>query len=295
MVVICQACKSAITPKKSPGVSCCGTCKQSFHFTCAKLAKDSWALYADKENPKPFLCISCTKNHRKSLSISQLPDTVTTQRAPITFEEYISLQQTLKSLQEAVTQLTLQLTEAKEEIANLKTGSQRSTQLNPITRNPQDRGNGMMFFTINGVSQTDGEEVRDIVTKVVSAKVENFTLDESTHVKRLKTKTQGGHTILIKVKKTSDQYKTFKSVQRTKLAGSEVGLESEMIYINESHTTDSYRLYKKAKGLLAKVVKYVWIRNSRVLIRYHDNGPVEHLCNDTGLEKVLETCGRMTE
>lgn len=226
------------------------------------------------------------------MSISQLPvEKPESSKVSITLEEYSTLKDDLKSLQDLVAVLSSQLTEARTEIADLR---KSQTQFEATVNSKLVKATNAsehLTLTINGIKQTSNEDVRGIVNKVISAKIPGFNLNSETEVKRLESKSERHHSILIRVKKTNAQFDSWKSVQGSSLSGRDAGFNCERVYINESNSSESYKLYKKAKVLKSYGIKYVWIRNSRVLIRRVESGKVERIKNEMHINRILDTCG----
>lgn len=304
----CHACKKAITLRNLPGIACAG-CKKSFHFTCAEIKQADQHLYSDTSNPKVFVCASCFKEYRRnSLSLaseesakSTLTSSTSINKKPadrrtsnnssttptITTTSKSALESALlmqvQELQKLVSILCEQVKEARKEIAELKSS-------NPISNQSPQRSN-TVSYTINGIGSKEGENVNEIVSKVISAKKEGFAVDESIKIKRLPSKSDRHHSILITVQRDSTQHEALKSSRGSSIRGSDLGFDCERIYVNESHSPDSYKLFKKAKELKTKKnFKAVWISQSRVYAREgeRDASDVIWIKSDSALLQLLE-------
>lgn len=286
MPINCHCCKSNITAARKPGVTCAG-CQKSFHYNCADITEALKQQYSTGE--KIFLCSSCAKKHRNSLSISRLSESPRQATpAPVVPQSSSSedLVAIIKSLQKAVTDLTEQLKKTDAEVAELKAAKNQPPSVSARTTPTSEPK--PVLFTINGIPEEESEETRSIVEKVISAKIANFKLEAATTVKRLPSKSNKSHTILIGVKKGSQQHKDIAQARRGPVStGGDVGLQCDRIFINESHSTETYNLFRKAKLLKTKGFKFIWITEGRVLIKKEEGGRTTHIKSKEQLDKLL--------
>lgn len=289
----CKKCKKNLTAVKFPGVICSG-CQISFHFACSSINKDNWPLYSDKQNPKVFLCVECTKKQRRSAEYSATSsDTATPQRNTNSNATSSNKNDDIKALREQLALVLKELQEAKVRISQLEAQKNvlEAGKTNSGSDRPTTLKEGTAFFTINGIPQTDGEEVQSITEAVLSLKTPNFKLDGTATVSRLASKDHKHHSILIGVRRNSPLFESFNKARGSSFKGEEAGFPSvHRIHINESHTSLSYRLFKKAKAL-RKDYSFIWIRNSRVFVRKTENSKIIPIYNEDTLEKLLNPQG----
>lgn len=285
----CQKCKKNLTAVKFPGVICTD-CKTSIHFVCSTIDKDTWPLYSDKQNPKVYLCTDCTKRQRRSALYSATAaggssSSVTPQRSAVTTTT--EKDDDIKALREQLALVLQELQEAKARISQLE-----SQKPNQNSTNPQPSTEGTAFFTINGIPATEEEEIHSIVEGVLSLKTPDFKLDGTAKVTRLKSNNQNHHSILIGVRRGFPLFKTFNAAKGSIFKGVQAGFPTvQKIYLNESHTSLSYRLFKKTKALKDKGYRFVWIRNSRVFARKTESSKIWPINNEDVLEKLLNPQG----
>lgn len=290
----CNKCHKNLTAVKYPGVVC-SDCKIAFHRTCTTITDANWTLYSRPQNPKVFLCVDCLKTQRRlslyaataAPTTSPLPKTKTTPAAPSKKPAEATRDDDLKALRDQLTQVLQELKEAKARIAQLE-----ARKVDPKAAEAPTLAEGTSFFTINGIPKTDGEEVNSITETILSLKSPNFKLDGTATVTRLVSNSETHHSILIGVRRGSPLYQTFKKARGSRFKGEEAGFPAvRHIYVNESHTSLSYRLFKKAKALKELGFQFVWIRSSRVFARKTAESKVIPINNDDVLEKLLNPQG----
>lgn len=143
-------------------------------------------------------------------------------------------------------------------------------------------------FTANGIPQSYNEDLTAIVETVVTAVAKDFKVDESTSIKRLESRAPNHHSIFVRVKKGSPQHKILVSARGKCVAGRVVKQNCNKVHVNESHSSLSYRLFKKAKALKVKGYKYVWIREDKVFARKAEKEPKIRIFDDSVLENLLK-------
>lgn len=284
----CIKCTKSLSPRNNPGITCIG-CDIAHHFTCSTIPEGDWPLYSAKPKPKAHICPSCTTKQRRSATFSTIEPARTTPKQPAKANS-TSTSDELAELREKLNTVIFELGEAKARIALLESQQQHfapanSTDLSEVkaritqletqqprqtsARSPKPTGTDKtpektFFFTINGVPETPGESAKLITEKVLSTQNANFKLDDSVTVKRQKSNSPKHHSILIGVRGNSALLKTFNKARGSCIKGNVVNLPAERIHINESHSSQSYRLFRKAKQLRTQGYDFVWIRSSRV-------------------------------
>lgn len=296
----CTICNKKVAARGKQGLSC-GGCESAQHFNCLKLPAERKELYlSGKEN---YLCVKCKTKHRRSLSFvantseqpkdlnattsehskdlnaSKASDTQTQDSTNIA-----SLLLVIEKLQRSVEQLENRLGSALDEIRSLK----QNQSSNTVVEKPLDRASDKKDFTINGLVFSEGEDLRAIVNQVVQSADKSFELDPSTTVKRLPAKkTTPCPTVLISVR--GKNFEILKKIRRRAVVGKDIGLNfCDKIYINESHSPATYRLFKEARILKSKGYKFVWVQEDKVLLR-KEGHRIEHLKSQAHLESILNT------
>lgn len=292
----CSTCKQNITSVRKPGIQCIG-CKKSYHYTCVKIdSPEEKQKYVTSE--KIFLCANCSRAHRQSIgNISIVNVTITSpntsrkssnqpiNKPPITTGSNTTkdLERTIKELQEALASLTEQLKAAREDIQLLKNQISSAPKYNSAAES--EAKTKSVFFTVNGIPESDGEDVRNTVETVIGAKAGSFCLDETTEVRRLASKSNNHHAILIVVKLGSTQYDALLKA-RGHQRGADLGLNCGSVYVNESVSSGTYQLFKAAKQLKQKGYQFIWLRENKVFARRAKGSNRIHI-KDDGVLKTL--------
>lgn len=305
--ILCTTCKKKVTPRSAPGLSCAG-CQKADHFSCLQITaekKDRYLSGADN-----YLCPQCKSKHRVSLSFVATPPQQKSTSATSTGQGKNSeravppkidsqlnepLLSTLialvSTLQKTVDSLEKRLLETLEQIAFLK-ADRSDLKSQRKSGKVQPDPNGKKSYTINGVTLTENENVKEIASSVLKYFDNTFEADDSIEVKRLPSKTASSTpTILVTLPLTATPSITIlKKANRRCVVGKDIGLAtSEKIFINEAHSQGTYNLYKKARALKAKGFRFVWIQADRVLVKKEDGAKIVQLKNLSHLEELLSS------
>lgn len=281
-----------MTAKLKPGIAC-SSCKKSFHFICTIIKPEDYKLYSDEKDPKIFLCSPCLKEYRRqSLTLSNvdknptptinqrksIPNTASIAEGNNTATTEKPLADLVKELTKIVDSLRNELVETRKEIAALKASGPASA----TTEIPA-------YYTINGIPEKEGENIQEIASKVISLKSQGFEIDPTTFIKRLHSRSPTHHSILVTVQRGTTQHKALESARGSNIPGRDFGFDCDKVHINESHTAQSYRLYKKSRVLKSsKDFQFVWIRNSRVYARKSTDSERISIRSEIDLEKLLK-------
>lgn len=295
----CAECNLKVTSRGKQGLTC-ASCDKAHHFDCLKISETrKSAILSGKDN---YLCPQCKSRHR--LSLSQVASTPVAPRqvekasaaaTPEAEPQLTTLLAVIATLQKTVESLEERLTTALAQIDLLKVGSTPPA----ATKRPPTATNqgGSKDYTLNGVEQEEGEDLSAKVTKVLQSVDNPFVLDSRAALRRLPSKSDSRPaTILITVPTESSNSKTLLKAKRRALVGKDVGLNSsEKIYINESLSQSTYKLFRKARELKTKGYKFVWVNNDRVLLRRTEGQKVEHLKNERQLFEIIASIEQLTE
>lgn len=294
----CTKCHKNLTARNFPGVICIG-CDEALHFKCSKIKESQWPLYSEKPEPKTYNCPKCEAKKRRSASFSTLDSTASVTEVPPpqapTTPKVLQAPDELAELRKLLEQVLTDLAAAKGQISDLEAQLKRHTASteNSIKGAPakkaetQETPEKTIFFTINGVPETPDEDVIKITEAVLSNTAADSKVDETTTVRRLKTKLPNHHTILIGVRRNSPLLKVLNKARGKSFKGGEVNLPAEKVFVNESHPSQTYRLFRKSKQLKAKGYKSVWIRGSRVFARKTTESNQIVIRNEEDLQKLL--------
>lgn len=306
----CKTCGLNVTPKNKPGV-CCYRCQKAvYHFTSLKIPQEDWPLYSLEADPKTFVCKTCVTNHRISgrLSLSQLPKTpaaktpakspVVTQPSQVPPPKEPSTKPSKETSPDNSNAIIQQLLETVAALTNqvkiLSEKLERLESLNSLpVNNPQPKpvnSDKSTFFTINGIPPQPQEKIDELVEKVIATKTAGFKLDTGTTAKRLPSRTANHHTKLISTKRSTPQFALLKKVRGSFLEGKSIAINCQRIYINQSHTSSSYQLFKKSKIPKSRGFQSVRISGNRVFAcKTTDEGQIEiEIHDERELARIVE-------
>lgn len=241
----------------------------------------------EKLKPEPVI----TSNTSTNDDISKLKAQVSNLTAKLeeAFQQIAALQKAIASSatnpqQEQISNLTSQMEEASLQIAALqKTVDSTSPSSQPTPSSTVDE---FIFYTINGIPESRQEILTELVETVVALKAPNFKFDESTTVKRLPSKSPKHHSILIRTKKGTTQHQAL-SRARGKVPNGILKQNCKHVFVNESHSSLSYKLYIRARELKKKGFNFVWIREDRVFARKAESDSKLRIFDQNHLNRLL--------
>lgn len=202
----------------------------------------------------------------------------------------------ITSLQETVKNLETKLESALDEIRYFKESGQTNCSNNKKhstkRRTPLHRGSSdpkTRTFSINGLVRKDTENIREVVSQLITKLDVNFELADDTRITELpNAKLNSPSTILVSADKDSVNVKTFVSIKGKKLDPNLLGLKDcKALHFNENHPSAAYKLYKEAKLLKSNGYKFVWIQAGRVLARQEPGGKITQVKDHEHLSQLI--------
>lgn len=136
---------------------------------------------------------------------------------------------------------------------------------------------------IQGVVEVQGENVKDLMTKIGSAIQEQILESDIEACHRVPTRHPGKSNIVVRFKSRAKRDETLRKAKKKRITNSNLGLESTApIYINEHLTPSNKRLLGAAIAKKKQVSwKHVWTKNGVVLARKTDGSDIVQIhCND---------------
>lgn len=210
---------------------------------------------------------------------------------------YTSLLEVISTLQRTVDNLSTRLNEAFDQIAVLTQAQATLTTTtsqppSKSTREPnralQDRRSpSPAVFSISGIPPKHQSDAKSIVTRIFKTADPSSQLSSSTTIKRLPTRNNQAN-ILVSVEKDSPNHRLLKEIRRKKFSGSDFELDdTDQIFINESHPSQLYQLFKKTKILKSKGYRFVWIQSGRVLVKETEDSKIVHIKDLNHLNYII--------
>lgn len=318
----CTICSQNVSARQKEGLTC-GACNKSQHFECLKISSEKRDAILNSDCC--YLCTNCKNKQRLSLSIvatipepakstkstkstkatapqptaSSSKEKSTTQLLPTTPTVDInnsavlnaSLLEVVLTLQKTVESLNSRLNEALDQIATLtRAQSQGTSQAPSKSRSPQQsnqQSSSFASYSVTGIPPDHKSDAKSIVNRIFKTADSNSQLSSSTRVRQLPIRNEKS-TILITVEKDSPNHQLLKEIRRKNFSGSDFSINgTEKIFINESHPSQLYQLFKKTKQLKLKGYRFVWIQSGRVLVKETENSKIIHIRNLDSLDSII--------
>lgn len=294
-----RGCESEIT---------CVDCSSTFHASCVKMTADDVGYI--EENNQTWRCEDCQSGRRKSLALATAAG-----KGEVTLSDIIVLlnnisqkqdkmekeikrmerdlgksidygHETLDSLSKrfdeqcekitacfgAMEIVTAELNAVKKENAELR---DRMEELEQYSRSN--------MLEVNGIPQTINENLTDIICKMSNALGHQISEKEIDICHRMKSRKEGQTPpIVVRFVRRMDRNEI---IQRRKVkrdfSTRDMGqsLDSR-VYINESLSLSRRKVFATARELYKKnKIKYIWVKNGKILARKEDGAPAIELKN----------------
>lgn len=186
-----------------------------------------------------------------------------------------------------------QLKKSREQHHELLEGILRENYVLKMRINEIEQHSKKNNIIISGVPFEQNEKLRDIFVKIASKLGENVNDYDIGAIHRLYTK-RGIPGIIVRMNDSEKKFNLVKQSKRMKIEGRNVGITpSYPIFIDEQMTQYNAELHRKALELRKSgVIKFVWHRNGKILVRRSEEEEAVRIQDIVQLEEMEEVAKR---
>lgn len=300
IMVQCKKCKQFVSKVKDDLLQCEGPCESAYHKKCIKF-------------PKRFLCNGlCEECRALQDSQGELSPPQEGQSPAIahSLDELNNKMDVVfkmeKKIEEMASRMDLlaeryQVMVEFKETAEKKISSleNKNIYLEKCNKALEERVAAMEMkekennVEISGLDVTDDENINNVVVKVAhKLKLEEKFIKEARRVGSIKTAETKNRPRPVVVTLTSREARNQWIKQRkTHITNHDIfgNNNKSLVYINEDLTPAIKQLFWLTKSQLKPTFKYIWIQNSRILVKKND---VENKIYNIRSETDIERCGQ---
>lgn len=142
---------------------------------------------------------------------------------------------------------------------------------------------------IRNVPMSADESLPDMMHKLATSLKMELRTEDIDVVHRVPTKNKAEQNIVVRFTSTAVRDKMIKHAKKERLSTCTLGFQNnEPIYINEHLCQENKILLAKARQMRReKNWKYVWVSQTKILMRKTDNSRVLHVTSEDDLRKVV--------
>ncbi|KAI5651721.1 hypothetical protein NE865_00058 [Phthorimaea operculella] len=303
-MVNCKACKVFASPTSADVVKCKGPCESWYHKKCIKNLR----RFKRRE-----ICDDCLQETLKKSPKIKKPEkvekvtvdlntaTVETVLGQVNqrLEVLFSIQETLSDLADTVDFYADQyqeMLEFKKKAERKMTAlEQKSKHLETVNKaleerllylEQKDRERNVKIIGLNEIENKSTEET----VKVFAEKMQ-LNYEEVEEIKTVGPKTVGRARPIVVTLRSRRARESWLKQKRTRLTNKDLSNKgnNDHIYINENLSHHMRHLFKATRTALKGKFKYIWIQNSKILVRKNDNErKIICIYNESKIEELLQ-------
>ncbi|KAJ2944941.1 hypothetical protein O0L34_g1838 [Tuta absoluta] len=304
-MVNCKACKLFAAPTSADVVKCKGPCESWYHKKCIKNVRrfkrreicDDCLQDTLKDSPK----VKKPQNVEKVV-VDLNTATVESVLGQVNqkLEVLFSIQDTLSELADTVDFYADQyqeMVEFKKKAERKMTAlEQKNRHLETANKALEER---LMYLEqkdrernveIIGLNEIENKSTEETVKVFVEKMKLNY--EEVEEIKTVGAKTVGRSRPIVITLRSRRARETWLKQKRTRLTNKDLSNKGneDHIYINENLSNHMRHLFKATKTALKGKFKYIWIQNSKILVRKNDNErKIICIYNESKIDELLQS------
>lgn len=300
MMVQCKKCKQFVSKVNDDVLQCEGPCESTYHKKCIKF-------------PNKYLCNGLCEECRARKNIGEEQSPPQEGQSPAIAHSLDELNNKMnvvfkmeKKIEEMASRMDL-LTERYQVMVEFKEAAEKKISslenkniyLEKCNKALEERVAAMEMkekennVEISGLDVTDEENINNVVAKVAyKLKLEEKYIKEARRVGSIKTAEAKNRPRPVIVTLISREARNQWIKQRkAHITNHDIfgNNNKSLIYINEDLTPAIKQLFWLTKSRLKPTFKYIWIQNSRILVKKND---IENKIYNIRSETDIERCGQ---
>lgn len=296
-MVQCKKCNLFLSIAKDDIIKCKGTCDSVFHKKC---------MIKDKAFMKSEVCEQCSKKETASLpGTPKLNVDLSKDSAEKVLLEVNAKLEVIYCMQKQISDMKDVVdfySEKYQEMVNFKeTAEKKIKSLENKNINLQKCNAALeerilsletketeKVIKIVGVKDGKNENTMNVVESIAGfLKISTGSIDEVKRVGQEKPDRPRTIVVCLNSKSARDEWIT---KRRTLIRNSDFfkNLNDQRIYINENLPKALRELFWNTKTMLKNKYKFMWVQNSRVLVKKEEKAKIFNIRNDNDLERLCK-------
>lgn len=281
-------------------VKCIGTeCDSVFHKKCAT---------QNKNLTKTGMCDTCAKNEASpKVSTPKLKIDLKNATAETVLAELNDKLEVLYNMQIKIQELTGTVEHYSAQIKQLfefkQTSEKKIQALENRNQNLQKVNQALeerivsleqkemeTKIEIIGLEQKENENLIDIVANISNElQLNPKDIEEARRVGKQKEGSKRARPVVVTVRSRAVKEQWIEKKKKVRISNDDLlkNGNKQMIYINECLTKHLRDLFWKAKTELGKNFKYIWVQNSRILIKREEKARIHNISKEADINALI--------